>query len=232
MIISHQHQYIFIKTSKTAGTSIEIALSKYCGENDIITPISPDDEKSRQALGFRGPQNYLASIKEYSIRDYLKWFIQGKKKARFFNHISAAEIKAKIPDQIWHGYYKFCFERNPCERVISMYYWFYWRNLISKDTSISEFIDSGRIIDLIKRGRDLYMIDGKIAVDKVCMFEMMDEELEQIAKIVRLPEKPALPKAKGSYRKDRRPYQEILTKEGQEKIRRIFGEEIELFGYQ
>ena len=40
MIISHQLQLIFVKTRKTAGTSIEIALSRYAGPDDVITAIS------------------------------------------------------------------------------------------------------------------------------------------------------------------------------------------------
>ena len=39
MIISHTHKYIFIKSLKTAGTSVEAALSKHCGENDMVTPL-------------------------------------------------------------------------------------------------------------------------------------------------------------------------------------------------
>jgi hypothetical protein len=30
MILSHEHKFIFIKTNKTAGPSIEITLSKHC----------------------------------------------------------------------------------------------------------------------------------------------------------------------------------------------------------
>ena len=47
MIISHEHKFIFLKTRKTAGTSIELALSGLCGPDDIITPISPNDEPLR-----------------------------------------------------------------------------------------------------------------------------------------------------------------------------------------
>jgi hypothetical protein len=39
MIVSHKYKFIFLKTKKTAGTSIEISLSRYCDEDDIITPL-------------------------------------------------------------------------------------------------------------------------------------------------------------------------------------------------
>jgi hypothetical protein len=37
VIISHKHKFIFIKTRKTAGSSIEHFLSNYLGPNDICT---------------------------------------------------------------------------------------------------------------------------------------------------------------------------------------------------
>ena len=40
---------------------MEIALSKFCGENDIITPITSSDEITRQKRGFRTAQNYINS---------------------------------------------------------------------------------------------------------------------------------------------------------------------------
>ena len=58
MIISHKLKCIFIKPKKVGGTSFEVALSKYCGDKDIITPISNDDETLRKELGYRGSQNY------------------------------------------------------------------------------------------------------------------------------------------------------------------------------
>ena len=47
-----------MKTKKVGGTSFEIALSKYCDENDIVTLISPEDENTRASLGYQKPVNY------------------------------------------------------------------------------------------------------------------------------------------------------------------------------
>ena len=51
MIISHKYKYIFFKTSKTAGTSIEISLSRFCGKDDVITPIDRRSREIRKEVG-------------------------------------------------------------------------------------------------------------------------------------------------------------------------------------
>ena len=58
MIVSHAHRFIFIKTQKTAGTAMEVALSAICGPDDIITPIQTWIEGERREHAGRGPQNY------------------------------------------------------------------------------------------------------------------------------------------------------------------------------
>ena len=230
MIISHKYKFIFLKTQKTAGTSIEIALSKFCGTDDIITPISPiEDEKFRENLGYPGPQNYLAPITDYRIPDILKWLKAGKRKYRFFNHMPAKEVKKLIGKKIWNNYYKFCFERNPWDRVISKYYWRF-RN--KQRPTLSTFIYSDKILTLKKRGFWLYTIDGEIAVDKVCRYEYINEELEKIRTMLGIPGKLELPDAKSGFRKDKRHYRDILNEEEKEKIAEIFNDEINLFGYE
>ena len=229
MIISHKHKFIFLKTNKTGGTSVEIALSKICGAEDIITPISPEDERIRSAKGYRGPQNHRATLFEYKIEDYKRLFAERRRKWKYYNHITAKEVKDRIGEEVWNEYYKFCFERNPWDRVVSLYF---FRHRSEERPTISEFIDADVPVVLRHKGFDLYTIDGEVAVDKVCRFEDMATELEWVRKHVGIPEKLELPRAKAGFRTRKGSYRDLLGPEERERIAEMFMREIELFGYE
>ena len=228
MIISHKHKFIFIKLRKTAGTSIEMALAGICGEEDIITPISKEDEKARLELGCQGAQNYDVPMRYYGITDWKNRIFKGKKKY-YYNHMPATEIKANIPVDIWSDYFKFCFERNPWDKTISHYF---HRNRSGDFSSIMDYLrhDEGDMI----RGFDMYSIDGKVAVDKVFAYEKMETALEEVSVILNLPDKLTLPeyRAKSEFRTDKRPYSEILTEEEASAIADRYAREIDLMGYK
>ena len=44
MIISHSKKFIFLRTIKTASSSIEIFLSQFCDKDDILTELFKDEE--------------------------------------------------------------------------------------------------------------------------------------------------------------------------------------------
>ena len=78
MIISHEHKFIFLKTRKTAGTSVELALRQLCGPDDIIAPIGNAEERRQQSLHYQGrpPQNWRVHGWWQSPRPLFKryWF--------------------------------------------------------------------------------------------------------------------------------------------------------------
>ena len=231
MIISHDYKFIFIKTNKTAGTSIEIALSKFCGSKDIITPISTEDEVTRSVLNYRGSQNYLVPLSAYTVKDWARLLLR-RQGCRFYNHISAERIKKYIDDKTWNSYYKFCFERNPWDRFLSFYYWRCRNYKAEKKPTITEFIESNAPLRLKRMGYDLYTINDRVVVDKICRFENLTEELEAVCQHLGIPGKLELPKAKSKYRKDKRSYQDILNEEERKKIAKLFRKEIDILGYQ
>ena len=227
MIISHKYKFIFLKTRKTAGTSIEIALSKFCGENDIVTPISSYDEPKRVEYGSRGPQNYFVQYSRYSYKDWIQSSIE-RKKRQFFNHIPAYDVRRWIGEEIWNSYYKFCFERNPWDKAISLYS--FCLALSKKQISIEEFLWKKVEISNLAN-YPIYTIDNELVVDRVCFFENLTQEIEDVARQLGLPEVPVLPEAKVGFRKDKRPYQEIIGKKERELIQTLCQKEIDLFGY-
>ena len=230
MIISHTHKFIFIKTQKTAGTSLEIGLSRFCGPRDVITPILPADEEIRRSLGYAGPRNYLVPFSRYALGDWGRFLVRRKGRLRFFNHISAREIRRLVDPEVWNTYFKFCFERNPWDKVVSMYF---WKNRSEPRPTLSEYIQSGRAnVATLRGGFDLYSIDGEVVVDRVCRYECMKQELEFLAERLALPEMPQLPRAKGEHRTDRRHYRDLLTAADREKIAKVFAREIAHFGYE
>ena len=73
MIISHKHKFIFIKTFKVSGTSMEIALSRYIGNEDILTPLNLEDEIKRYKKTGVLPQNYSKNkLEEIKYKNYIK----------------------------------------------------------------------------------------------------------------------------------------------------------------
>lgn len=227
MIISHKYKFIFIKTKKTAGTSVELALSRLCGDQDIITPVGPADEKIRKDLGIRGPQNYHVPLSSYKPADWIIYTFRNRKK--FNAHMAAKKIKSIVGENIWNDYYKFCFVRNPWDRVLSLYY---FHNKVPPRISISEYINSGAPFTPKKNNALLYMIDGSIAVDKICYYENLNEELDGISVRLGFPEKLSIPHSSNRTRSDKRHYREILSPEDSEKISGAYFDEINLFNYK
>lgn len=227
MIINHKYKFIFLKTRKTAGTSIEIALSQFCDTNDVITPISQEDELKRQEFGFPGPRNYKVAFKYYSKRDWLN-FITKKKRKCFYNHAPAAFIKDCIPDQIWNSYFKFTFERNPFDKAISRYYW----STRTSDSRppITDFLNSAGVHYL--SNWDIYTINDQIVVDFVGRYENLDDDLARIQEKLRLPAELKLPRAKGNYRKNLDHYSSVLSSEARARIEIVCAKEMAAFDYR
>lgn len=229
MIVSHRYRFIFLKTRKTAGTSIEIALSRFCGPDDIITPIWKEDEGTRRQLGYRGPQNYLAPIGDYTLADWKNWLVKRRRKLRFYNHMPASEIRFHVGQPVWDSYYKFCFERNPWDRVISQYF---WRGRLRPGQTMTGFLATDGPALLRRSGYEMYTIDNRVAVDRICRYENLAEELETVRTRLGIPEPLALPWAKAQFRTDKRSYNEILNASEKAKIAALFREEIDLLGYE
>ncbi|HET7210775.1 MAG TPA: sulfotransferase family 2 domain-containing protein [Methyloceanibacter sp.] len=228
MIISHEHKFIFLKTKKTAGTSIELALSALCGPGDIITPLTAVDEALR-ANG-RGAQNWRLhgwwqSPRPLFKRRFLKFTAEDY---GFYNHMPAEEAKALLnDDKAWRSYFKFAFDRNPWDRQVSWYHHRYRR----KDTPppFATFIHEDRRARI--NNYEIYSIGGQPAVDFVGRFETLEQDLRHALGQVGLNLEAALPRAKATFRPNALPYRDYYDGDTSLIVGDWYKREIALLGY-
>lgn len=209
MILSHAHRFVFIKTKKTAGTSIEIELSKHCGPDDIITPLAPDDEIRRLESGGRPAQNFS---RDAGLVRGFQAAVRARDKAGiaaalahlspddYRNHMGLATVErlaGPLP-----GYYRFTVERDPCDRILSYIYW--------KKKPLRPLSAPKRLYYVWKHATSprfqnyhRYAIDGQVAVDGVIRYDNLDRDYSAVCRKIGIPAPARLIETKHTHRTDR-----------------------------
>ena len=229
MIVSHEHKFIFLKTKKTAGTSIELALSALCGAGDIITPLTEIDEALREDK--RGAQNWRlhgwwGSKRPLWKRRFLKFTAEDY---GFYNHMPAEQAKALLnDDKAWRSYFKFAFDRNPWDRQVSFYHHRYRRE--AEPPPFANFIHKDRRARI--NNYEIYAIDGTVSVDYVGRFESLEQDLKHALDQVGLTLDTALPRAKTTFRRNTTPYRDYYDGDTRAIVGDWYAREIELLDYE
>jgi hypothetical protein len=257
MIISHKFHFIFLKTIKVGGTSLELMLDKVCGSKDIFTPhwISEGNYNHRNHRGVINPfPEIIVRIKGCkSVIDtgnHHTWKNIANKE-KYFENIPAWQLKCRLPKSIWNNYYKFTIERNPWDKCVSRYYhskgvyepkyskeltfpmWFeYFENRL-KTPWVTTAWGSEAPYNYPRYANPW---TDEILVDKICRYENLEEELADVFMMLGVPFKGLKDyRAKANYRVDKRHYSDFYEeKEHQpyiERIAAVFKKEIDLLNY-
>ncbi|MCF6377523.1 hypothetical protein L2K70_07885 [Nocardioides KLBMP 9356] len=206
MICSHAHRFVFVKTRKTAGTSLEIALSRHCGPDDIVTRISPADEELRVAAGGVPPQNDDTDPSSYA-------------------HMGARRVIQVIGRETWDDYFTFAVERNPFDVVASS--WRYSSRKPSFTKTFAEFVRTPRRLDRLALNERLYRLGGEVVVDRVYRYEELPAAIADIS--ARLGLDLDLPHAKQGSGPH---YRELYGPGDAEIVAARFARTIREFGYE
>lgn len=230
MILSHKYRFIYIKTYKTASTSIETALSAICGPDDIITPASEQLMKHRTGIG---AQNFRLDHPLVPKRPLLKRLLRRPERyyhpsVGYYEHMPAWRVKAYAGDEIWSSYYKFSFERNPWDRQVSWYY--YKTKSKSKRPSFSTFNDDKRkaYVDNF----NLYAIDDTPCLDFVGSYEQLNTDFKMVLKHIGLSGKVELPHVNLSDGRDTPGYREFFDDVSRDLMQQWYAREITAFSYK
>lgn len=218
MLVSHTHKFIYTKTLKTAGTSVEVFLEPYC---------RPPGEVAEHETAER--------ITEYGIVGARG---KGAGASTFRNHMPAATIKKNLDPEIWASYHKFCVVRNPYDKVVS-WFWMHCnrglRNQLSEqpfDKVLEVFSHWMLVRPELPIDRDAYTIRGEQVVDRFLRYEQIDADLAALCTDLGLENAGELGTYKSDSRNHRdRPFTEYYDKKTARTVQKAFGADFTMLGY-
>lgn len=239
---------------KAAGSSIAAALAPHLGDDDLHLGTWPEALEAGVRPNRRARRDLLdplagASFIVRLMRQPTRLFdpahrvaaLNGAQRLKYRRtlgaspeHAHARAVRAFAPEA-WHDYLKFCFVRNPFERAVSD-----WRWRMAKcgrdDLDLAGFLDclerSDHSHPAIPHHWDnwpIYTIGDRIAVDFVGRFESLEADLRSVFERIGLPW-AGLPHAKPGGR--RRDWRRHYGARERSQVQRLFGREIEQFGYR
>jgi hypothetical protein len=224
MIISHRYKFIFIKTHKTAGSSMEMALAPLCGPEDVVTPMesNADTELPRNFhedswIGhtYANSRLFRKCIKRHSS-------ILG---TWYYEHMPAWRVREQIGEDVWNSYYKFCFERNPWDKVVSYYNW----KKFGQERRVPDFktyvMEKSHRLPIDAR---LYFDGEQCMVDEVADYSDFFEQFSGICDRLSLPYDGKMPREKTNITTKKVDYRDYYDDETREKVAELFHREIKL----
>jgi hypothetical protein len=231
MIISHSHKFILIKSIKTAGTSIEAALSTFCSGDDIVTPLN--------AYAFNRDES--SSIVHRDMNwEKLDWWNRD-----IGQHVDAAMLKSHVPKEVWDTYLKISFVRNPWDRLVSLFTWrtknnpamkprkrFYHHLGVPYDEFAQikkHFLEYARS-DWETNDR-FYIMDGELCVDFVIRYEDLAGTFNQLCDRLGVA-RIELPHLKTGIRPTKHHYSDYYDDATRELVAQKHKHDIRLFGYR
>jgi len=216
MLVSHRKRFIFTKTVKTAGTSVESYFEKYC---------MPDGEWQES----HSRKEYVSETGIIGCRG------ANAKESTWYNHMSAADIRERVGREVWDNYYKFTVIRNPFEKLISGFSMFEHDKLLDRiegETPVERFrnwVQNGGSI----RDRNKYLIDREECVDYFIRFEDLHGGIKHVCDHLSIPFEPSrVPEFKKGIRDDTLGVREYYDNETERLVRKRYAWEFEKFGYE
>ncbi len=215
MIISHKYKFIFLRTEKTAGTSLTAALEAMVDPGDVVA------DMSRPGWAKFSPVHHGA----------LK-----RKLPQLFGlhvHATAAQAKAVIGAAKFNSYFKFAVERNPWDRQASLY--FQRKNKRGQDGDADFDRDMKSLLfrstEYVRLNNwSIYTINNDIVADEIIRYENLDAGLQKILAHIGLMGALNMPSLRSGFRDDE-DYRRHYSDATRAMVARWYRKEIDALGF-
>jgi hypothetical protein len=195
-IINFEHRFIFVKTRKTASTSLEAFLRRYTSGKDVVTQLTPRDERWCAERGLLSG-NYAAG-REVE-REYINLCLDERydeamqlaqsAKRLYAGHMPASKIKKMLESggYRWEDFCSFTVERHPYSWLLSVLLYdnaaYSARGACEIDLDdinqrARSFINSEHFMRRLNSS--LYMDAGQPLVKYVMRYENLQEDLIRV----------------------------------------------------
>ena len=205
MIISHLHKFIFVAVPKTGTHSVRQALREHLSSEDI--------EQVGLFVNKRFPYEELAAIRH--------------------GHLSLAQVRPYLGEEIFQRYLKFAFVRNPYDRFVS------YCAFMSRDTDVFQHSPQTVMRHFLFRQppeqhvlfqpQSSLLVDsgGVLLADMVGRVEEMQASYDKVCERIGIPSR-VLAQVNSSRRGD---YRHYYDDELRAEVERRYATDFELFGY-
>lgn len=229
MLISHRHKFIFLKTEKTASSSLARLLRNILKESDELHPATP--AVKRRLLAAHGSLENFSFYGQGGVVKRL-W------PARFGVHAhgTAADVRGFLGERLFSGYRVITSERNPWDRQVSLYFHRAGKNGQEITPQAFDRAMRSRLYNLLHYNRlrnwEIYTLDQRVCAHKVIRFEHLATDLADTLDFLGIPAQGReLHHNRGEFRAGQRDYRPFYTEASRELIYRWYRNEIDHFGY-
>jgi hypothetical protein len=188
MIIDFSNEFIFLKSMKTAGTSVEIFLRQFLSPNSVASKLNRHEESSSRELGLRTPATMSIPWRGMDYESLGKLVRRkGQEWPSFRQHQPANSLMRSFPKEFF-SFRKVSISRDPFDRVVSLYFWRNAKKIQREGPGSPQVIkdfETFVLKDLPREKRILLLpthVRGRSVVDHWMRFENLEEDVGEVVK--------------------------------------------------
>jgi len=215
--INHDLKAIFIHVHKTGGTYISYMLHKYYGFKNFY---------------IRRPDHDSFCFNKKKITKYLNFENRIHGVLNYYKSSAFINKKMGMNSQKWNSYYKFCFIRNPYDKIVSA-----WYHLNRFNIPFTNFLNLYKVCNDVEymhvfmpQVRNMINEKGKINLNYIGKFENLEEDFQIILKNIGI--KNIIHDIKEMNKRNHLPFFEYYNDQiTLDKVNKILKEDFQLLNY-
>ena len=195
-------KFIYIRLGKTGSTSLQQALHRLLGKEEVIGSIGLKKGKALALLRQKYKNYFLVTGKgvicsrmrgrdlqlllEEEVRQKYKNHVSATGKPVIRSHMRGRDLQLLLEEEVWNSYLKVAVIRDPYDMLISHYY--YYTKERGLQQSFEQFVIESNLITLENIVEIIHNEEGKLLTDYLIRYEHLEEDIGELERKIDCPE--------------------------------------------